>query len=109
TLMSVLTSMERVDVPLGEIRIVLNNLGANSDVRTKDVDEFLPFGLTATLPWSKKLGVSSSVGRTVFEVEPHGDLAIRMNALFAAFVDDRPGAPAPQKRRVIRTPFRRRP
>lgn len=109
TLTAVLAAMERVDEPLNELRIVLNHVGANSDVSAEDVDDTIPYGLTAALPWSKKLSMTSSIGRTVFDIEPHSELAMRLTALFNAYVDDgNPAACGSHKRYMIRNPFRRR-
>lgn len=109
TLTSVLPTIEHVDVPLSELRIVLNMLGTNTDVRVEEIDDVLPHGLTATLPWSKRIGFSTHVGRTVFDVEPQGDLASRLTALFDACTGEREPLASPQaKRSLIRNPFRRR-
>lgn len=112
TLNSVLPAFEQLDVPLSQVRVVLNKLGDRLDLRVEDIDAALPHGLTAALPWSKRLGQTTAEHRTVFEIEPNGELAVRLTALFSAFAtdpkDDAAPIEPPPRRSPIRSLLRRR-
>jgi Flp pilus assembly CpaE family ATPase len=109
TLTSILPSLERLDLPSSSLRIVLNMVGPDLNIRLDEVDEVLPHGLAAALPYARKVGQGTNVGRTIFDLEPNGELACRMDALFRPFVpDDELAPPAAKKRGLIRNPLRRR-
>jgi pilus assembly protein CpaE len=111
TLTSLMPTLERLDLSPADVRVVLNMVGTTMDVRMEEIDSILPYGLTAALPWSRKFGQSSSVGRTVFDVEPHGELATRLVSLFSAYIggaDAPPAEVAPKRRTGGRGLFGRR-
>ena len=64
----------------------------------EQIDELLPHGLAAALPYSRRAIRATNEGTTIFAVEPSGDLARRLYTLLAPIAGTSAPAIAPERR-----------
>jgi pilus assembly protein CpaE len=98
TLTSFLAGLETAGLSAADVRIVLNMVAPGCGIEPEEIDEILPHGLAAALPYSRRAIRATNDGTTIFAVEPHGDLARRLHTLLAPLVGvDAPTMPSERR------------